>query len=61
MVKQTSSGISQTSVLPYIKHYSDWWGKGKMKGTTVQLTLTMRNISPSLNEITESETYLDPG
>lgn len=31
-----------------------------MKGTTVQLTLTMRNISPSLNEITESETYLAP-
>lgn len=58
--KQTSSGISQTSVLPYIRLYSDWWGKGKMKGTTVQLTLTMRNISPSLNEITESETYLDP-
>ena len=58
--KQTSSGISQTSVLPYIRLYSDWWGKGKMKGTTVQLTLTMRNIYPSLNEITESETYLDP-
>lgn len=58
--KQTSSDRSQTSVLPYFRLYSDWWGEGKMKGTSVQLTLTMRNLSPALNEITESETYLDP-
>lgn len=60
ILKQVSSDVSQTSVLPYIRLYSDWWGKGKMKGATVQLTLSMRNISPSLNEITESETFLDP-
>lgn len=60
ILKQVSSDVSQTSILPYIRLYSDWWGQGKMKGASVQLTLTMRNISPALNEITESETYIDP-
>ena len=60
ILKQVSSGVSLTSVLPYIRLYSDWWGQGKMKGATVQMTLSMRNISPSLSDITESETYLDP-
>lgn len=60
ILKQVSSNVSQTSILPYIRLYSDWWGQGKMKGATVQLTLTMRNISPALNEITESETSIDP-
>lgn len=60
ILKQNSTNITETSVLPYMRLYSDWWGEGKMKGASVQLTLTMRNLSPSLGQLTESGIYLDP-
>lgn len=60
ILKQSSAELSETSVLPYIRLYSDWWGEGRLKGATAQLTLTMRNVSPSLGQLTESRTYLDP-
>lgn len=60
VLKQISGISSLTSVSPYIRCYSDWWGQGSIKGATAQLTLTMRNIAPTLDQITESGTYLDP-
>jgi hypothetical protein len=60
VLKQVSTGASQNSFLPYFRFYSDWWGQGRLKGTSVQLTMSLRDKSPALSEITESGTYLDP-
>ena len=60
LFQNVSKGIAHTSVLPYFRFYSDWWGTGQFKGTSVQLTLTSNQHSPSLGELTESKSLLDP-
>lgn len=58
--RQQTSALSHTSVSPYIRLYTDWWGlKEKTKGMSVQLTLNLQNIAPSLGDLTASSTYLD--
>lgn len=60
IIRQVSADVSQTSVLPYFRLYSDWWGKESLNGTSVQLTLNMRDRAPALNDVTESMTFIDP-
>lgn len=60
VVDREASGISRTSATPYIRLYADWWGTKFLKGATAQLTLTHRVSAPSLGDVTEGVTYLDP-
>ncbi len=60
IIRQVSTVASSTSVLPYFRIYSDWWGKESLKGVSVQLTLSTRHRSSALSDITESVTYIDP-
>lgn len=60
LLQQASTSSIHTSVLPYFRLYTDWWGEGTMKGASVQLTLTSNQRNPSLGGLTESVTYLDP-
>lgn len=56
--QKTSAGSNQF-VLPYARIYSDWWGRGKFKGFTAQLTLNVNSIKPSSGQLTNSKTSLD--
>lgn len=60
IMSQTSQNITYTTVAPDFRLYSEWWGKGKLKGATVQLTLSAGKNAAALDQITESRTYLDP-
>lgn len=60
IIRQTSLSTAYTSALPYIRLYADWWGKDKLKGTSVQLTLMASQRAASLGDLTEAVTNLDP-
>ncbi len=60
ILKQVSSTRALTKALPYVRAYTDWWGKERIEGMTVQLTLTMEAKSPSLSDLTAGITYFDP-
>ena len=50
---------AKTYALPYLRLYTDWWGQGKLKGFSAQLTLLSRHVAPQLSLLTESFTYRD--
>jgi hypothetical protein len=52
--------ISRHTTSPYLRLYTDWWGKGKAKGTTAQLTLWTRCVPPALGNLAEGISYIDP-
>lgn len=48
-----------TDVFPRMMLYTDWWGKGRLKGCSVQLTLRMDMKSPGSGSLTPSATNID--
>lgn len=60
LLQQAAASITHTSVLPYFRLYTDWWGEDSFKGASVQLTLVANQRNPALGDLTESKTYLDP-
>lgn len=59
IMKQADNINSYTSVLPYMRLYTDWWAKGSLKGLSLQLTMSKVNKAPSLSLLTGSPTYID--
>ena len=60
LLQQSSTAQTHTSVLPYFRLYTDWWGRGVLRGTSVQLTLTTDQRKPSLADLTATQNYIDP-
>ncbi len=60
ILKQVSSARTLTKALPYMRLYTDWWGKNRIEGMTVQLTLTMGDKLPSLSDLNAGITYFGP-
>lgn len=59
-IQSQFDGFSKSfSALPYFRLYADWWGKNKLQGLSVQLTLWSRKKTPSLSLLTDSYTYKD--
>lgn len=56
---QLSGGMSLTRVNPYVILYGDWWGEGRSKGWTTQLTLSLFSSSPRLGDLAPSPTWID--
>ena len=59
LLNQRDATASSTNLLPYARLYADWWPGGKIKGFTVQLTLSMNNIAPPLSLLTGASSYID--
>lgn len=57
--KQTTTSGSNHVTLPYLRLYSDWWGKNKWQGFTIQLTTQVKMKSPTSGQLTTSKTYTD--
>lgn len=60
IIKQKSVSTSYSSALPYMRLYADWWPEGKLQGASMQLTMTFKNVAPTLANLTDSRTYLTP-
>lgn len=60
LLQQAAASITHTSVLPYFRLYTDWWGEERFKGVSVQLTFVANQRNPALGDLTESRTFLDP-
>lgn len=59
LLGQRDAVASSTDLLPYARIYADWWPGGKIKGFTVQLTLSMNNMAPPLSLLTAASSYID--
>lgn len=59
LLGQRDATASSTDLLPYARIYADWWPSGRIKGFTVQLTLSMDNVAPPLSLLTAASSYID--
>jgi hypothetical protein len=59
ILSQSDGYESINKILPYLRIYTDWWGKGSLKGLSTQLTLLSRSQAPSLGLTTDSYSYQD--
>lgn len=59
VIKDRTSALVHTSVIPYFRLYSDIWFQGALQGMTVQLNLQVNPRIPSVGELTGSSTPLD--
>ncbi|MGM9846888.1 MAG: hypothetical protein ACI31F_02945 [Muribaculaceae bacterium] len=51
--------MTKSDVFPYFRFYADWWGKNKLKGTSIQLTAGIIQQSPSLGALANGYSYID--
>ena len=59
IISQSDGYITRTKGLPYLRLYVDWWGKGRLKGLSTQLTLLSRSQAPTLSLTTDAYNYRD--
>lgn len=59
IISQSDGYEPYTKALPYLRIYTDWWGKGSLKGLSIQLTLLSRSQVPALGLTTDSYNYRD--
>lgn len=57
--RQTTETANYNQTIPYLRLYTDWWGKNAWQGFSFQFTTQIKMQSPTSGQLTASETHID--
>lgn len=58
-IETKTEGNNIHNTIPYLRLYTDWWGKGKLEGGSVQMTTLVNTICPTSGQLLSSPTHLE--